>query len=652
MAHRRYTGALFVFAVAVAMSPDAHSWDWLTLSPLDAEAFVRFDGTERTSDSGEDLTDTEWRLGIKLGLSGYSLDPAIARYQLQLEPTWTTGEIKIGDTTDERSGDFLNYLLQAEVLQGTPGPVGFNVALLQNQYLNTGSLGSRYDSKIRDNSASANWKNDAFPMKLRIGSRSLKQTFRSTLDAPVSRRDETLNTITITGSSSKTDLLVEHQSLDDKIPERNNDYEVNIARLNHTLGWGNGSSLRSWIDYYDRTGLNPIERFTIQEKLNITHTDSVKSQATYRFNSNEQRQKTDEHFGEFLLNHSLYGNLNTTARLFGRTVSSQQLDQAEWHTGLDTLYSKSNLVFGATVSAGAGLAYRITDRDSKLGLIEVIDEAHVVPLGGSVILDQRFVLPATIIVTDATSQIVYDRGIDYEVLQLSGDLTQIQVIPGGRIEVGSTILVSYNAFALPSQEFSTTFANVRLGFSLPWMRFSHYDNRSENDLISGVGESFLVDRRDSTTSLQFTWRMAQLDAEVGFERRYNKVGDFESTIYLSRQNFGWAPKPDVSFSLNLLQQFTDSTDLETDLYNLELSMSWQPLGGLHIRPVIGAWKREDTGPAITSGFRSDKFILAGIRLRWYYRKLIFDLDYNRNRRTVDLVETNENRLWFVLSRRF
>ena len=643
---------LFVLIATAFVSVDAQAWNWLTLYPLEVEAILRFDGTDRTSDNSEHGTDTEWRAGVSLSLEGYTLDPAIARYLLRLEPTWTTGKIKTNDVTDKRSGNFLNYLIQADILQGTPGPVGFNLALVQTNDLNTGSLGSRYDNEIQDNTAIFNWKNSAFPMRLMYNSRTLKQKFRSSLNSPISERNEKLDTWTIEGSSSKTDLLLEHQSMDDRVPTRNNDYILDRANLNHRLLWGHGSSLRSWWDYWDRTGFNANRRLTISETAHIQHRENVSSRSTYRFYQVTQAFKTTEHSGLFQLEHELYRNLRTEGELGGLTRTSDVVDETQWRAGLRGHYNKSNLLFGGDVSAGLGYAYQLTDRESKLGLIEVVDEAHVVPLAGDVILGGRFILISTIIVTDSAGQLVYNQGLDYEVFTLTEDLTQIQTIPGGRIETGTTILVSYKAQALPTQEFSTTFATVSLGYNLGWMRFWHYDNQSNDNLLSGEGESLLIDRRDTTTSLEFIWQIAEIDTRVMAERRYNLAGEYESTAYTFRQAFGWAASEKAVLSLLLSQQFIESTDRDTNQYYVELSVDWRPLNSLQVRPVVGAWKRHDKWVDEALGERDDTFISAGVRLRWHYRKVIFDMDYYYNQRTINDFQTNEHRLRLNLLRRF
>jgi hypothetical protein len=277
-----HTWNLLTLIVTASVSVNAQAWSWLTLYPLDAEAILRFDGTDRNNNNREDTTDTEWRAGVRLGLEGYTRDRGIARYLLQFEPTWTKGNFKTGDLKTKQSGNFLNYVVQADILQGErSGPVGFALALVQSQNLNTSSLGSRSDNEIRDNTATFRWKYRPFPMQLKYNSRTFKQKFRSSFDASISERDEKIDTWTIGGRSSKMDLLLERQSLDDRVPGRNNDYDQNRATLSHRLKWGRGSSLRSFWDYFDRTGFNANRRLRWSVDLRIQHTENVSSFSRY-----------------------------------------------------------------------------------------------------------------------------------------------------------------------------------------------------------------------------------------------------------------------------------------------------------------------------------------------------------------------------------
>ena len=652
MKHLRHASLMIALILLAISSSSVQAWDWITFYPLETEAVARFYGTDRRSDNGDTFRDIEWRAGVHFAQRGYILDPGIALFLLDFEPVYIGGKIESNTHKDDRNGEFISYLVQLDLLRGTPGPFGFNLSAMQSSNLNYLSLGSRSENDIRLNSISAHWRNTAFPMQFSYRERSLKQEFSSGQSGITSQRDELLKTWTARGRSSKMDLLVEHQSMDDRVITRNNDYDLDQVIINHRFPWGTGSRLLSRFNYFDRTGFNGNKRLSIVETAIIQHTDHVFSRSIYSYNSVTQVVETDEHTIETELSHQLYGNLVTSARVFGSSLSSDNLDETRWRTELRGQYHKQNLLFGGNVSVGLTVSYQETDRESSFGLVEVIDEPHVVTLGGMIILNRRFIISATIIVISADGTLVFTEGIDYLVFALTDDLTQLQVIPGGRISIGDTILVSYKAQALPSQEFSTTFTKVRLGYNLGWMSFSHYEYKSDDKLLSGAGESFLTDYRDQITNFEFRWRMANIDTVIGAERRFNKTGNFENETYTFRQFFSWDGWGDTLWNLNIIESFGETDSRKTDLYNLELSANWQPLMNLHIRPVIGAWKRLDEGININNGSRDDSFITAGFTMRWVYRKVTFDLGYNHNLRTTDGRDTNEDRLMFNLIRRF
>lgn len=654
-----YSWLLFLLIMLWTGSLNAQFGENIVLYPTELDAIVKFDGTNRRN--GTNSRETEWEAGLRIGQIGYVLDPEIAWFLIDIEPVYTWSEFDSSVTRQENDGELLNYLFQTNLLRGTPGPVGVNLSAQRSSNLNTGSLGSRYDTVIDTKNATLQWKNPAFPMSLTYEERSLDEEFRSSLNSSVTERDEILESLILKGRSSKLSVHLEQASLDDKIITRDQDYELDRANLSHNLHWGRNSQLQSLINYYDRTGFNANERLTVDETARIQHLDNLYSHTSYHYQSITQTIENKEHGGDFELHHRLYNNLNTTAHVNINTRDSDNVDEDRWRFGLETQYNKSNLL-GANVRAGLGATYQETDRISHLGFVDVIDESHVVPLTGAVILDRRFIITGSIIVTDSSGTIVYDEGMDYTVLSLSGDLTQIQVIPGVRIDTGDTILVSYNAQQLPSQEFSTTFTNYNFSIDYDWVRFSHSDSKSDDKLISGASESFLQSTRNTLTDLEFHFKLAGIDTLVGAERRFTLSGGFESTSYTYRQLFSWTTFENtrsrgILWNLNATQSFTEQESLDTDLYRIDLTANWQPRPSLTIRPTISAWKRHDEGSVITGGRLDDEFISAGIRARWRYRKVDLELNYHHDRRTVDrsqnngLTETIDDRLMFTFRRR-
>ena len=633
--------------------------DNLVLYPTEIDAVIGFDGTK--SRNGVSSRETEWEAGLRIGQMGYLLDPKIAWFLIDIEPVVRRNKFTSDASSQETDGDLLNYLVQTNFLRGTPGPIGVDFSLQKSDNLNTGSLGNRYDTVIESNKATIHWKNRAFPTSLTYEERTLDEEFRSSLDSSVTERDELLESLVLKGRSSKLNVHLEHATLDDRIESRNNDYELDKAYLSHNLQWGRNSYLQSNINHYERSGFNANKRFTLDETARIQHLDNLYSRSSYHYQSTTQTTENIEHGIDFELHHRLYNNLNSTLFVHLNDRDSDNVEEDKWRVGFGTQYNKNKL-YGANTRAGLRASYQETDRVSMVGLVDVIDESHTVPLNGAVILDRRFIVTATIVVTDSTGSTTYDEGLDYTVLGVSGDFTQLQIIPGGRIDSGDTILVSYKAEQLPTQNFSTNYFSYNLSFDYEWMRVSHSDSKSNDNLISGASESFLKDTRNTLTEISFSFKPANIDTDLSAERRFSMNGDFELTQFTYSQLFSWSTLSNkrsrgILWNLNSIQSFTEQEGLDTDLYRINLSANWRPARNLTVRPTISYWKRIDEGESITSGRRDDRFFTAGIWARWRYRKIDLDFNYHHDERKVTrkdgLNETDltEDVLMFTLKRR-
>jgi len=646
-----------VLLMFTSISEAAYSWDWLSLYPTTIEAVLRFDGIYKRNEDSDGTLDNQWEAGIRINQRGYILDPGIANFELGFEPVYIWGRFDISDDPQDLTGNNLSYLFRLNMAQGTPGPFSYHLSAARLTNYNSASLGGRFETEIETKDAAIYWKTTLFPMSLTFTDRLYQQDFLSGKSGATTQRDEHLQTLTVKGRSSKMNLFAEHQNMDDLVPGRELDFQTDRVNLSHNLPWGNGSNLASRFEYFDRRGFNGYTRLTLDENASIQHTENIFSLSTYSFSSVEQLFRTNVNSGNFRLSHQLYENLLTTASVSGMSQTSDPQDLTRWRTGIRSRYNKD--FFGVGVSAGLGYSYGVSDRDSRLGLVEVVDESHIVPLGGAVILNRRFIINTTIIVTSADGLLVYTDGLDYTVFDLPEDLTQVQIIPGGRIEIDETILVSYKATALPSQEFSTTNTLYNLGIALSWMRFSHSYSDIDQKLLSGLGESFLNPRRITRTFLEFDWKLSNVDFRINAERRYNRYKEFETTSKTFRQNISWDAFGNTFWNLNFVESFTESTTLKTDLYNVELTVDWQPRMNLSIRPMLGAWQRSDEGEVLNTEKRDDQFVTAGLTLRWWYRKVTFNMAYHHNQRTIDTYRiganettTNEDRLVFNLTRRF
>jgi hypothetical protein len=452
--------------------------------------------------------------------------------------------------------------------------------------------------------------------------------------------NELFKVLQIYGDSSKTRLRMEHQVMDDRVVDRNQDYTMDIFDLKHNFLWGTDSQLRSRVLYDDRTGSFARRRLRIDETALIHHTDTVNSRTYYQFSSIGSDDKTNVHTGEFRLQHSLYNNLFSHISTGGSYISATNLDQTSWKSGLGTQYSKNDL-WGAAVTAGFDLIYSITDRDSSAGLIEVTEESKKVPVFGTVLLDRRYILVPTIIVTNVSGTLVYIEGLDYNVLESASDLTQLQIIPGGRINTGDTILVSYKAFALPPAEFSSTNTSYNLGINLGWIRASHYSRKFDSKLISGAIGGLIPNNRHDSTSVDINWTMGKVSAWVNMERRFTKSNELEITNYTFRQRFDWSAFGTTNWHLNLTQLIGKSTNRKSDAYNVRLTVSWSPLPGLVVNPNLSVWRQSQTPIAEDAVKREEKYLNYGISAIYQFRMLYVNLNYQHNTHINQVAQQND-----------
>jgi hypothetical protein len=633
----------------LAATSTSQAQEWLRLDPTDWEVFVDFDGRWRRNENSQSTRDREVETGVRIRQSGYSLDRQIATFSLELEPRFLRGDFESPGISQTRDGEFVNYSGDVSVFHGTPFPFSFAAHASRVSGTIDGSLGSRSDFTSENRRLAVTYKNRAFPSTLEYLERLVDQTFQPGFGAVASQRDDILRTVRLKGRSSKMNAALEQSWFDDRVVTTDRDYQSTRANVNHRFNWGKGSTLHSRVDYFTRSGFQGYDKLDIAETARIRHTDSLTSSTAYRFQALSQQLDTIEHQGEFVLTHRLYRNLTTSLRAKGARVDSDAFNEDEYEGGLDLNYTKK-IFWGGRFGAAAGAAYRLTDRDSTGALLDVVDESHVVPATLDVILDQRFVDRTTVVVTDGAGVIVFVEGVDYDLVAIADDFTEIRAIPGGQINASDTILVSYRFESLPSVRFATVPYHYSVSLDFDWIRLFHRFSASEESLIAGQGESLLIDRRNRSTGVELRWARPPARATLTAEQRFSKSGAFETDSLNFGQSFAYTLSPTARLTFTASQIFSTSAGRDTNLYNANVSVRWRPYRNLSIRPHLSAWVREDEGSAITGGRREEQFFSGGFELRWTWRKIEVSLRYEHIRRQGTITDTDEDRVMLRLVR--
>ena len=638
----RWKSVLIACAALLGGITDARAAEWINFYPITGEVSLGFDGRWREAASGNSTRWTEYEERLLLRLGGYSVDPRIFTFNVELEPALTQqkSESATGTaSTDSTDSTFLNYKARFSLLHGVPAsPVSLNADFSASTGETEGSLGNRSDFTAESRGADLHWKFEPFRQTLSYRERSLDITFMPGFGLPPTERSEFQRTLTYRGKSRGMELLLEGNEFDDRTA-LDKDYESGRARLSNNFNWGKNSRLTSRLEYLDREGFSAEERVSVDETLRLQHTKNLYTTYNYGYDSLQRTTDTETHSGGFGLNHQLYTNLTTNFRLDGFTTQSDQFREDSYNANLDFNYTKQ-IRPGLLLSANLGGGYSVTDRTG--GQLD-FTESPSVPATGIVVLVQRYILWPTIVVTAPGCNPCLD-GTDYLVEDAGGDFTQLRIPVGSPINIGDTITVDY-AFQPPTVEYYGI--PYRVGVRLEYGAFAFYHRTVGEDqtFISGPDPTAVGDRRTDTTGVEWNWTRGRNRASAGAERVYTETIGRATTEYLLRQTLNYAIAPNATLSAAFRETFLRN-DTAADAYDGDLSVRWFPAPGLSVTPRLSAFRRTvDPGG-------TDSFVKAGVDVRWKWRRLAVDMLYDHTQHDNDGATRIEDRVFIKLTRKF
>ena len=625
------------------------SEDWVHRKPLEGAVSFGFDGSWEDEETVGYRRELEFEERVRVRQDGDILDPQIAKYSLEVEPVFTQDASNFETDTQNH---VLNYRGSLNTFSGPPFPVGADAAAARTTGDIDGNLGSRTEFDNLTWDAAVNWKNRYLPSSVRYSELYQDQTFRSGSTDTISLRDDVLRRVAFQGRSSKTFVQVSREWFDDRIETRDADQTTDRADLTHNYVWGKGSRLDTTVRYYDREESFESSSFRAGESAHIRHTDNFSSTTAYNFTkSTAADTKTITHNVFSGLDHQLYQNLSTSLNSSANFSDSDVVNEKQYGSELRFNYRKG-IFWDGQLRANLGGGYRVTDRDSKAGFLDVVDESHAVPPSLRVLLDRRFIDQGSIVITDSSGVVVFDEGNDYTINSRADDFTEIRIVSGGQINVGDTILASYRYESLPSQKFDTVPYQIGAGVDFGWIALTHATSGQESSLISGSTQSRLLDSRDSATELELRWIRPGTRATLSTEKRYSRLGNLKSDALSFAQSLGQTLSPRASLYLAANQLFVNSEDIDTELYQANVSINWRPFSRFSVSPFASAFIRKEQRDSPSNDEREEYFLSAGVDLAWSWRKVELTARYNHDRRRGDVNHRDEDRVMLHVSRRF
>lgn len=661
---RRFSFVIFLASIWFGpVSVQAEGWFYL--DPLSLEVEIRFDGHfNRQATSSNENFDAHTLLleeRVPVEQSGFVVDPRITNFSVKLSPVFRQGREKQDDAEDSFNGHDLDYDIAINVLDGALAPVSAYIGTYRQTNTNDLAFGSRALADNSNSRVGMMWKNSWLPLNLEFRDETLNHE-QIRFDGARFIRDEDRKIYKVGGRNQRISFNAERMEIDDNVTE--NEYEISNFNLSHNIRWGRRSLLNSTFMINDRTGSLESRIVNWNERLQIQHTENLESRTLYRFNSQEANDQSESHLGEFELTHHLYSNLDSSAGGGMQSLTSDVQDETRYNVLARAHYNKE-FSFGR-VALSANVNYENVDRESKLGLGEVVDERHIASFIEPVTLRRQFVVQSTIFVK-ATDGFQYDEGIDYEVLLLGGVYTQLRIIPTGRIVEGQVLLVSYRYVVQPSSEYDALFTTYNIDFNYKWLRFYHRGSNNNFSLISGF--NLLADQSLQTTGLELAWQFERGRLRLFTESIKREQGGLTSKTLSMSQTFGFALANNLTMNLGSSQIFTESDGLvfdnplfdpndrvsvsEQDYLTLDASLNWTPRPNVGILPSIGVWKRkEDRTQGGVETNIDNQYFSARLRITWWFRKLTVDFYADHN--IIDEINNDKerNRLFVSVKRRF
>lgn len=396
----------------------------------------------------------------------------------------------------------------------------FNVSLdgLRAAGTSAGGYGSRREFATSQVGATLFWRNHVFPAELGLRRRELRDQWITTPGASPLFTSYVQREVRFSARSSKATVDWVQGRYDDRAGEADMGYRQ--VGLQHAWRWGRGSRLESTWQDHRQDGLLPAGRRQWRERLQLRHGSRLGSDHFVERSTARMREQDTRSAG--------WGT-GLAARLGGGASAHLALARHSARAGparlsLLTLTPRLGVGgglpggFHATVSAAVGLERRRTSGAAE-PVFAVTDEPHAVPPARSFTLDQARVEPGSVMVRSADRAVVYAEGADYAVV-VTGDITRLDVTPGGRIEPGQIVLVSYrHRVPAPGRAGATRFeldlAVERRGLALRHHTTARRASGETGAVLAGVGG---YEESRTGLDLRRPTRFGELAVETGLRR--------------------------------------------------------------------------------------------------------------------------------------
>ena len=562
-------------------------------------------GAWTTYASGLPSKSLEVATWFSLPLGGVVVHPRLLSWRATLRPEYR--RTSYSGASEDLRGSGLAWSSGVQLFSGHP--INLNLTGGRNRSVTEGGFGTRNELESSSLAAALTLRNQWFPMLLSWNRQRTSSEWSNQLSEIPLRTAFDTRSFRLSGTSSKTNLMVERILHEDR--EGVGDFRGWTVDLTHFLRWGKGSRLESSYELTDQAGLFGFDRRQWMERVRLQHTRAVATAWTWR-------QTTTETESQSSRLRTLTGDISAG---LGRHVSagfSASRDHTRFTEGteLSTLFLPRlaidlPLAGKLRMTLGGAVGWQRRDlRGAADFTVPVVNESHQVTPSRRFTLDLPDADPTSIVVRPRDLSVLYQEGIDY-LVAAEGATVRIDVPPGGRIQVGETVLVNYRARVDGNLDDEALVSDLNAQLSAGPLRlrqsYSTRDSRLPPTLSGGRGYG---DYTNSNTMLDARVRtpLGTLLLDAGRLRRI-RPDDRTRELSLGASLVDEGPGR-VQTSIGAFYSETSTNEVDVTSLSGTASVSWIATRALRTRLALEALRWEE------NLVRRERFLGATMDLNW------------------------------------
>lgn len=532
---------------------------------------------------------TNVRNSLRIPFAGTVVHENLAKYTLDLRPTLRRLWSGSNAGTQSLATRELGYDGRAQLFAITRFPLAMQTIKLSGA--TQGDFGEHQDYDEKFSGAEVSWRNTMLPLSASVSHRAFRDTWYPAFQQRPLLRNERTDVARWSARNSKTSASAERTNFSD--PTTGSRLRTSAESFSNLFRWGRGSYLTSTGNRNEIAGTMGYTRSNWSQRARIQHKKHVYSNTSYLFYALGSERFSNRGHAETM-------NLLVQAApslLFGMRASQTF---ANFGSGQARMISVGpNIAFERSLGrrvafmGTAGIYRDWHQRDLRDRTVFVVDEPHMIDSSRRIMLRRPSIEVATLDVRSADRTTRFTVGVDYQ-LFVTEVTSELVAIPGGRIAVGDTLLLTY-AFLLPARQ-PVNGISADYATTLTAGPFSIFHRRSRLGAQSPTSVEFLGASTDErSTGARLSWQRELGSLDLSAEERRRVSGGLTYLAREGRASVAARTRAGTQALLSVSVNRAEVGQFRTDAASLTGGMSWWASRALRLNMELRGWSWRPTG---------------------------------------------------------